>query len=240
MEKFTIDIGGFNNEDYGFEIIKRPLIEFATKRYKEIEIEGHDGKYYIDANSVDDVIFDVECNFVEENLNECRERIREIDRWLKYSLEESNKLILNNDDEYYYKVIKYTIKDISYDENFYEINKFSIEFAVEGYKYRTSNKQVKIDGSYRNPCDLSKPVYTIIGNGNCLLNINGTIINCNVTNKLIIDTEHDKILEANGTYAIGKTNIRHMQDLYLKHNRNNFSISNSFELYMTPNLRIVG
>ena len=71
------------------------------------------------------------------------------------------------------------------------------------------------------------------------MNINGTIINCNVSNKLIIDTEHDKILEANGTYAIGKTNIKYMQDLYLRHDRNSFSVSNGFELYMIPNLRII-
>lgn len=239
MEKFIIDIGGFNNEDYGFEIIKRPLIEFATKRYKEKEIEGHDGNYYIDTNSVNDIIFNIECNFLEENLNECRERIREVNRGLKYSLENSNKLTLNNDDEYYYKVIKYQIKDIGYDDNFYELNKFSIEFTVEGYKYRKSNRQVKVDEFYRNSCDVSKPVYTIIGNGNCILNINGTIINCNVNNKLTIDTEHDKILEANGTYAIGKTNIKYMQDLYLRHDRNSFSVSNGFELYMIPNLRII-
>lgn len=239
-EKFYIQINGFDNEDYGFEIIKRPKIDFSVRRYTETEIKGHDGKYYISENTVDDISFTLECNFLEEQLNEYRERLREIDRWLKYTLEEDNKLVLSNDDEYYYKVIKYDINTIDYEEEFYEFNKFNIDFIVEGYKYKNSNKKVRVNINYRNPCDLSKPKYFIKGNGRCQFNVNGNVVNCIVENELIIDTEHDKILLNNGTYAIGKTDIKHMQDLYLKHGRNDINITNGFELSMIPNLRVRG
>lgn len=238
-EKFYIQVNGFDNEDYGFEIIKRPKIDFPIRRYSETEIKGHDGMYYVDENTVDDITFTLECNFIEEQLNEYRDRLREVDRWLRYTLEENNKLILNNDDEYYYKVIKYNINSVDYEDGFYEINKFNIEFTVEGYKYKTSNKKIKVNNFYRNPCDLSKPKYFLIGNGKCSLNVNGNVVNCNVNGQLIIDTEHDKILNSDGSYAIGKTDIKHMQDLYLKHNKNNITISDKFELYMIPNLRVI-
>ena len=130
-EKFYIQLDGFTNEDYGFEIIQRPKIDFPIRRYSETEIKGHDGKYYVYENAVDDITFTLECNFLEEKLNEYRDRLREVDKWLRYTLEENNRLILNNDDEYYYKVIKYSINSVDYEEGFYEINKFNIEFTVE-------------------------------------------------------------------------------------------------------------
>lgn len=238
--KFSFKFGDWTNEDFDIEIKKRPVIPLPTKKYKEIEVKGADGKYYIDTESYEDIEFSIECNFIECDLDEVRNRIREVQNWLDEAIVENNKLTLNDDYEYFFKVKKAELSNVNY-ENVYEVQGFEINFTAEGLKYWNNTKEIQINNTYRNRGVVSKPIYRIAGNGNCNLTINSVTVNCtNIVNELIIDTNLNKILNLDGSRAIGKTNIKDMRKLWLKKGINNFSWSNGFDLYAKPNIRVLG
>nr|DAV95486.1 MAG TPA: distal tail protein [Caudoviricetes sp.] len=238
--KFSFQFGDWTNEDFDIEVIKRPTIPLPIKKYKEIEVEGSNGNYYIDTEAYENIEFFIDCNFIECDLDYTREQFRSIQNWLNESIEEDNRLILSDDFEYFYKVKKVEISNISY-ENVYEIQSFQINFTVEGLKYWINTREVQLNSTYRNRGIITKPIYRITGTGNCNFVINGITVNCtNITNGLIIDVKNNKILNADGTRAIGKTNIKNMKLLYLKKGINNFSWSNGFNVYIKPNIKVLG
>ena len=222
------------NTDLNFSIVKRPPIPSAIRSYTEKEIKGHDGKLYKEEN-YSDIEFTVECNFISKNANTWQEEYRKIKRWI--SNIKDDKLSFSDDKGYYYKVCKGNLDSL---ERIYKrLGKFNVRFTVEPYQYINDNEELTLSTTMYNNWDICQPVYRIIGNGNCVLNINGHIINCIVNGQLTINTQFDKILNADGSLAIGKTNIKKMQDLYLQEEENAFSWSNGFTISIIPNWRTI-
>ncbi|SFC15274.1 distal tail protein Dit [Clostridium uliginosum] len=223
--------------DLDLEVVKRPFIPLPKRRFKTKDIEGHDGSYFIDEGTYEDMTISIEFNFIEDDLDNIRQRVRNIMFWLENIID--NKLKLDDNWDYYYKVKKVEVDNFGYGE-LYEIQNFTATFTVEPYQYLSYSKKEKpLYKNMHNAFYMSKPIYRIVGIGNCNFTVNGTTINCNVDKELIIDTENDKILEADKTLAIGKTNIKAMQDLYLRHGINNISLSDGFKAFYTPNYRVI-
>ncbi|NFL39683.1 distal tail protein Dit [Clostridium botulinum] len=236
---YNIYFNNKSNEDLGIEVIKRPFIPIPKRKIKTIDVEGHDGSYYVDEETYEDIVISIEFNFIENDLYNIRNRIRNIKFWLENI--DDNKLKLDDDRSFYYKVKNLEIENFNYEE-LYEIQKFTVDFIVEPYQYINFSKREKqlYNNSFvTNDWYLSKPIYRLVGSGICDFTVNGTTINCNIDKELIIDTEHDKILAADKKPAIGKTNIKSMQDLYLKHGRNNYSWAGNFKIYYIPNYRVI-
>lgn len=223
-----------SNLDLEIEVVKRPIIPMPTRKYKVIDIEGHDGSYYEDKEIYENITFLIEFNFVEDNLNNIRNRVRKIKRWIENA--KDNKLVLSDNKGYYYNVCKAEMGEVNYGE-IYEIQSFNISFTVEPYQYLSDNQELQLSTIMYNNWDVCQPIYRIVGNGICILNINGIIINCTINGQLIIDTQFDKILNSDRTLAIGKTDIKKMQNLYLKEEENTFSWSSGFTIYIIPNWR---
>ncbi|NFE72536.1 phage tail protein [Clostridium botulinum] len=230
----------FNNmrqSDLDLEIIKRPFIPIPKRKIKTIDISDADGSYYINNEIYEDIIIQIEFNFIENNLDFIRQKIRTITFWLENI--KDNRLRLMNDFDYYYKVKNVEIENFNYEE-LYEIQKFTVNFTCEPWQYLYySSKELPINRLLYNDFYICKPVYRIQGTGTCNFTVNETKVTCNVNKELIIDTEHDKILEADKTFAIGKTNIKAMQDLYLQHGKNIISWSEGFKIFYIPNYRAI-
>lgn len=223
-----------HNTDLKFLIVKRPSIPTAIKNYKEISMKGHDGKLYKEEN-YNDIEFSVQCSFISKDANTWQEEYRKIKRWINNI--KNNKLSFSDDKGYYYKVCKANIDSI---ERIYKrLGKFNIKFTVEPYQYIEENEEVVLTTVINNNWDVCQPIYRIVGNGACVFNINGNIVNCIVDGQLIIDTANDKILNSSGALAVGKTDIKKMQNLYLKEDENTFSWSSGFTIYITPNWRTI-
>lgn len=226
-----------SNDELDIEVIKRPIIPVPNRKFREIPIDGHDGNYYIDEETYSDITFPIEFNFVENDLDNIRPRVRNIKKWIEDI--QDDKLILSDDPSVFYKVCKAELSEITY-QDLYEIQNFNINFTVRAYQYLLhGQKEMTLQSVLFNHWNKSKPIYRIVGNGNCTLNINGTIVNCTVNGQLTINTEFDKILNSDNTIAIGKTNIKKMQDLYLQKDKNTFSWTNGFTIYITPNWRTI-
>ena len=231
---YSITYNNKSNDELDIEVIKRPVIPIAIRRFKTIEIEGHDGNYYIDEETYEDITFSIEFNFVEDNVNNIRNRVRKIKRWIENA--KDNKLRLSDNKGYYYRVCKAEISEFTYGD-IYEIQSFSVNFTVEPYQYISDNEELTLSTTMYNNWDICQPTYRIVGNGNCILNVNGNIVNCTVNGQLTIDTAHDKILNSDKTLAIGKTDIKKMQNLYLQEEENTFSWTSGFTIYIIPNWR---
>ncbi|MGN2371702.1 distal tail protein Dit [Clostridium cagae] len=233
---YSIIFNKICNLDLDIDIIKRPFIPIPKRKIKTIELSKSDGSFYVDDFIFDDIQIQIEFNFIENNLDCIRQRIRNITFWLTEISD--NKLRLMNDFEYYYNVKNVEISEYAYDE-VYEIQKFTVIFTCEPWQYLYSNQERLLNKVEFNRFYLSKPTYRIVGNGNCDFTVNGTKITCNINKELIIDTKYDKILEADKSTAIGKTNIKAMQDLFLKHGKNYFKWSNGFNIFYIPNYRAI-
>lgn len=235
---FTIFFNNKSNDDVDLDlyITQRPVIPVPTRKYETFEIKGHDGLYYEDLETYDDIVIPIEFNFNEENLDNTKPRVRSIKKWLENV--QDRKLILSDDPGYFYYVQNAEINNVeSYDE-FYELQKFTVNFTVKAYQYLLEGvNEIELKNVLFNNWCISKPIYRIVGNGTCNLNINGTITTLNITNQLTIDTEYNKILEADRKPAIGKSNIKNMSKLFLAEGKNNFSWTNGFRIYITPNYR---
>lgn len=222
------------NIDLNFSIIKRPSIPSSEISYTEVQIKGRDGKLYKEDN-LQDIELTIECNFISKNADAWQEQYRKIKRWVNNI--KDNKLSFSDDKGYYYKVCKANIDSLS--RIYKRLGKFNIKFTVEPYQYIVNNQETLLVGTMYNNWDVCQPIYRIVGNGTCALNVNGNIVNCIVTGQLTIDTQFDKIIEADGSYAIEKTDIKRMQELYLQEEENNFSWSNGFTVYIIPNWRTI-
>ena len=182
---YFVVYNNMSNLDLEIEVVKRPLIPMPVRRYKTITIKGHDGNYYSDEETYEDMTFPIQFNFLEEDLDNIRRKVRRIRAWIENASD--NKLILSDNNGYYYKVCKAEIGEINY-ENIYEIQSFLINFTVEPYQYILNNEEFILTKEIYNNWDICKPLYGIKGNGACTFTINGININCNVNQELIIDT----------------------------------------------------
>ena len=88
-----------------------------------------------------------------------------------------------------------------------------------------------------NPYSECCPVYKVSGNGTCILEVNGCKMRANVTKELTIDTEL--------TLAYSGENINNTavsgdyEKIHLKSGENSISITDSFEIKVVPNWRIL-
>lgn len=234
---YYIIFNKISNEELDIEVTKRPFIPIPHRRFKEIDIKGHDGKYYVDEETYDDIVIPVEFNFIENDLDNIRSRVRNIKSWIENI--KDDKLVLSDDPVGFYKVCKAELSNITY-ENLYEIQNFTVNFTCKPHQYLASGqKEIKLQNVLFNNWDKCKPIYRIVGSGACVFNINNTIVNCNINGEIIIDTEFDKILNSDRTLAIGKTDIKKMQDLHLQKKINTFTWSNGFTIYITPKWRTI-
>ncbi len=80
---YDIVFNGNKQSDLDLEIIKRPFIPIPKKKIKTIDIEDVDGSYYIDNGIYEDIVIQIEFNFIENNLDFIRQRIRNVTFWLE-------------------------------------------------------------------------------------------------------------------------------------------------------------
>ena len=234
---YNIYYNNKSNRDLGIEVVKRPYIPFPEKNIKSIDIPGRDGSYYVDNGSYNDMVISIDFNFVEDRVDDIRERIREIKHYFEDKID--NRLFLSDNLDTFFRVRKVELDNISY-EDFYEIQQFTVDFTVEAYEYTLNGQnEIKATNEIFNQFDISKPTYRIVGSGTCYLTINGNKIKCIVDKELTIDTDNDKILDSNKELTIGKTNIKEMKDLYLQSGKNTLSITNNFVLYVKTNFRTI-
>lgn len=195
----------FNNKKStyftGLSVITRPVIPIPQRRYEEIDVEGRDGIDYRNIGTIDDI--NITVNF---NLRSTQESIHkiltEIKHWL-FSNSGINELILSDNKEYFYKVKKVTMTDVSRTTK--RIYAFSVTFCCEGYTYDYNSCHNAIDCGVETTVNIpplvteAKPEYIITCDDICELIVNGKQCRTNpIDGKIRIDTKNELCYKSDG------------------------------------------
>lgn len=228
---FNVILDNEIDNDSEIKVVKRPSIPCPKRKYREIEIEGRDGKLYEDLETYEDIEISVEYNFLSNDYNNI---MRKVKKWIL----NKTKLKFSDDLEYFYKIQKISIE--GNERVWKRLGRFSTKFTCKPFSYLEDglNSITLTGNSLYNDYYISEPIYNITGNGMCTLTVNGKTMVANVGGNLTIDTElmlayrQDGIMQ--NTSVTGK-----YEDLKLAEGDNSISITNGFILSVVPNWRVV-
>ena len=119
-----------------------------------------------------------------------------------------------------------------------KIGAVTAEFTCEGYTYMNSGDSIiELASVIQNEYDLCHPLYTIQGNGECVLTVNDKEFHVTVNGSVSIDT--DKFIAYSiGTGSFVNTFVNgDYQDLWLQAGTNNTSITSGFTCTLMPQWR---
>lgn len=213
-------------------VSKRPSFPFPTKNINEYDVPGRDGKLYEDLQTYDDIVINVDVNYICDPTL-WHYKFRNAKEWLiKKGI---RKLTFSDNSEFYFIVKKI---DISENERrVRESGEFTISFTCEAYSYMIAgNQEYDAEDVLYNDCKQTCPKYIIKGEGVCHLVINSHDCLCNVGQNLIIDTYLEICYRENGELQNTSINADY-KDLRLIHGQNQISITEGFSLKVIPNWR---
>ncbi|WP_181998610.1 distal tail protein Dit [Paraclostridium sordellii] len=188
FSKYFLIFNNLNSKfDLGLSIVKRPNIPSPSKNKIAKEIPGRDGSVYENMGGYKDIVIPVEFNFIEKN--NLKERFRQIKLWINEI--QDNKLIFNDDPEWFYKVV-----DVKLNGDFETIlrrkGKFRIDFTCRGYLYNLyADGFIDIhnnDNLYNYYLE-SLPLIFIKGNGEAKVSINNRKFTVPIQDYIYIDSE---------------------------------------------------
>lgn len=228
---YLIEYAGQTNTQYQI-YATRPNIPATKRKYTEYKIPGRDGTLYDYEETVEDITIAVKFGFF------CKPELwgakfRAAKQWLIGS--EFGNLILGDDPDVFYKVKNVLIGTA--EREVHDIGEFEVSFVCDGCQYiRTGQNEYTPDSVLINPYWTSKPIYKIIGEGECTIDVNGKTMSATVGQNLVIDTDLMLSYRTDGTTQ--NTNVTgNYEDLYLKNGKNTISISEGFDLKVIPNWR---
>lgn len=229
---YEIIRNGHTNTEIGILVRERPSIPSAEYNYTEVKIPGRDGSIFKEDGTVSDITITVPFTFAE-NPQRWQERFRTARRWLMRK--DDTELILSDELEYFYHV-KHT-KINAAERQVKEVGEFDVEFTCEGYRYRIDGKaEYTPEEVFYNPYDRSRPVYLITGEGECILQVNGSQMKANVGQNLVIDT--DRLMAYRKDGKLMNTSVYgDYAELHLLPGENTVYISRGFDLKVIPNWR---
>ena len=230
--KYYIVFNRQTNIDTGVLIKTRPSKPSPTMKYEEIEAPGRDGLLYKE-KGYGDIDISISFNFVSKTPEKWDKDFRKVKKWLLGN--EDKNLKFSDDLEVFYKVNKVTIE--TPERVMKRLGRFTVTFTCEPYVYLEDGKdEINLTNNIYNYNETSKPIYLIYGEGYLNLNVNGKVINVNVGQKIIIDTNLGLCFREDG--SINNVALKGMyKDLYLKEGENTFSWTGSFQIKIIPNWR---
>lgn len=188
---------GVSSADFGIIIVKDNQLSSAERNIEIVEVDGRNEPLIIDKGNYKPFELQLECFIDSEGIN-IKEVARNIKSWLQSDFK-FKKLILSDDDEYYYEAIFNNKLDI--EEVIEELGEFKITFLckpLKKYEVGESNIVLKKPKTITNYWYTSEPILRVVGNGDIDININNQvlslkgiqgeiIIDCNMLNAYKID-----------------------------------------------------
>lgn len=235
MYYFTIN--DINCESKGIVVTKRPNIPAPKRNYKKYTIPGRNGKLYRDLETYDDIVIQIECNYITHP-NNWNQQWRIIKNWLFSNSDKIRKLGLSDNPDFYFIVKKIEVTEN--DREVIESGEFKIKFTLDPYQYlRTGSVEYDFQNVLINYYDVSEPIYILKGEGMANLTVNGNTVTANVGQSLIIDTVRKLAYKSDGTSQ--NTSIKGDYDLLLLLNgENQISLSGKgISMKIIPNWRCI-
>ena len=229
---YSVKYGDTYDTDLGLHVKARPNIPVPERNIEVTEDKTLTTSLTRDYGTYKDIEIVIEYNFISREDFEIKSIL--LKRWL---YECKNKiLILSDSVDYYRKVKKVTIEPITRSKRY--LGNFKITFRCDPNLYVVNGlNSILIDSAknIKNNYGISKPNYTISGEGMCTLSVNNNSVTINVGQSIVINTEKELCFKNDGSMTNIKTGK--YKDLYLQEGNNDISISNGFTLSIIPNWR---
>lgn len=198
---------GISSADFGIIITNTNQLSGPERNLEMIEVDGRDEALVVDKGNYKPFELKLECSIDSENID-INELARNIKRWLQSDFS-YKKLILSDDDEYYYEAICANKLDI--EEVITELGEFQVTFLCKPLrKYINGDNKITIitPKTIQNNYMKSKPHIKIIANGDVTININNQklilkaledeiIIDCELMNAYKIDKFTNEVINKN-------------------------------------------
>ena len=227
---YDIEFNGKSGRDFCVIPARRPSVPAPILRVTETEIPGMDGTLTEIDGTYGNIVIPVEFNFLVQS-NKWMDAFRKAKKWLTGS----GKLILGDDQSFFYKVIYCNITDTERTSR--RLGNFTAEFTCYPYAFLIDGqREFDPEDAMYNPYMLSKPIYKIAGSGSCNLVINGNTMKVTVNQEITIDSE--KMIAYNQE-MVNQSNLLSgdYEELYLLEGANTINISEGFSLSVIPNWR---
>ena len=229
---YSVKYGDTCDTDLGLHVKSRPNIPVPERNVEVTEDKTLTTSLTRDYETYKDTEIGIEYNFISRGDFEIKSIL--LKRWL---YESKNKiLILSDSADYYRKVKKVTIETITRSKKY--LGSFKITFRCDPNLYVVNGLNsiaVNSTKNIKNNYAISKPIYTINGEGMCTLTVNNNSVTVNVGQSIIINTEKELVYKNDSSM----TNIStgKYKDLYLLEGNNTVTVSNGFTLSIVPNWR---
>lgn len=224
---YDIQYNGITGASFDLLLYDYPTFSGAGKSYSTFPIVGGRGELVGTDDYISNLV--ISCTFSVKS-EAFAQKIRQVKKWLTGT----GELILSDSSDVFYRVLK-----IDYDSIEREIKRFgmfTVKFACTPYEFLRSGKtaiEPDINGTVRNPGDVSRPIYLISGNGDCALTVNDNSMEAVVTDNLTIDTEKMLSYRTDGTMQ--NTSVTgDYEQLFLLEGTNNVKITKGFSLKIIP------
>lgn len=154
--RVDIEYNGKTNIDVGVLLKEFPIITHFNEKYNSTTINGRRGELITNLKSYGNL--KISCNFFIDG--EYRKTVRKIKRWLSGK----GKLVLSDDLDVFYDVVKITYGTETRD--YYDRGEFKVTFYCYPYEFEKSGEtEIEIDGSGNivNEFDTCFPLYLVTG-----------------------------------------------------------------------------
>ena len=159
-----------NSKDFNIKIKSINNLSSPQRSIEKISVLGRNGELVIDNGNFENFILTIECylNCSSEDKNIIS---REIKKWLQSDFS-YKKLILSDDEEFYYEAYCDTKLDFEYVSSNFE--SFLISFSCKPYKKEINEDIITITESTNiyNSYMPSNPLIKVVGSGDVTININ--------------------------------------------------------------------
>ena len=226
---FTLVYNNQTPEDYGVFCYDYPVISSAEKRRETKNIGGAMGQLVEEEGPIAYNNITIKQTFSVLH-KKFMLKVTEIKDWLR----NSGTLQFSDTTDRFYEVLYIEHGDIEREIRKY--GRFSVTFHCFPYVFMEHGQQeAAISTVKQNPYNIAMPVYTITGNGDCTIAVNGKSLIATVGQTLTIDTRRQIAYKTrNGGYL--NTSIKgKYSNLYLPHGAVTITATNGFNVKIQPN-----
>lgn len=221
---YEISFKGDTGRNHGVFLYDYPQFSGGQKSYITSQVSGMMGELV----GIDDYKSNLKISCTFSVLSgEFMPQIRDLKRWLSGT----GKLIFSDDADVFYKVWKVDYGDITRQLRYF--GQFTVLFTCTPFEFLESGQKAYQSITY-NAYEVSRPIYTITGNGGFTLTVNGKSMKGSANKVLTVDTERQIAYNAGGVNQ-SMVLTGNYEDLYLPQGKVSITISEGFALAIVPN-----
>lgn len=180
MKNVTVIYNGSTCEDFACFLNDYPAFSGGAKVYNTYAVPGRDGELVESTDYLQNLT--VSCTFSIIS-KQFMEMLRYIRKWLSGT----GRLIISDNPDAFYKVLKVEHGDIT--REIRKFGTFTVSFVCVPFEFLLSGQEPVQGTSFYNAQDTAKPVYTITGEGFCTLTVNGYGFTANIGQGAVINSE---------------------------------------------------